>query len=161
MASITLRNAVLKIKDGTTPTANSLTVKIGDGNLTWSEKRNVEYKLNRGIVDEVRLGDDVPMDVRFDFVWDFLKSDTGEPITIEEAIKNIGAASGWASSDSDACRPYAVDLEFTHTPVCAGVKTEVIVLPDFRWEELAHDPKAGSVAVTGKCNATEALKTRV
>ena len=91
MASITLRNSVLKIKDGS-GTPNSLTVKIGDGNLTWSEKRNVEYKLNRGLVDEVRLGDDIPMDVRFDFVWDFLKSDTGEPVTIEEALKKTGAA---------------------------------------------------------------------
>ena len=160
MASITLRNSVLKIKDGS-GTPNSLTVKIGDGNLTWSEKRNVEYKLNRGLVDEVRLGDDIPMDVRFDFVWDFLKSDTGEPVTIEEALKKTGAAASWVSSDADTCRPYAVDLEFTYDPDCGATKTEVIVLPDFRWEELAHDPKAGQVAVTGKCNATEALKSRV
>ncbi len=160
MASVTLKKATLRIKDGAV-SPHSLTIKIGDGNLTWSEKRNIEYKLNRGVVDEVREGDDVPMDVRFDAVWSFIKSDTGEAITVEEAIKQVGAASGWTSSDADTCRPYAVNLEFTYDPDCGTTKTEVIVFPDFRWEDVQHDPKTGQISISGKCNATKPTVTRV
>ena len=35
---------------------NSITIKIGEGNLTYSEKRPVEFKLDRGNLDTVREG---------------------------------------------------------------------------------------------------------
>lgn len=159
MATISLKKCAFKIKDGTSP-VNSLTVHIGDGNITWTESRNIEYKLDRGVVDDVREGDDVPMDVNFTFTWIFLKSDTGEPVTVEEALKQTGAASGWTSSDADTCRPYAVDLEITYDPACGVTKKEVITLPDYRWEKFDHDPKTGMVTCSGKCNATQALKAR-
>ena len=162
MAQIDLKQATVTIKDGD---GNSLAIRIVEGNLTYSETKNMEYKLDRGILDEVREGDEAPIDVTFDFVWDYLKgpssaSSAGGTPTIEDALKQRGGAADWVSSDSDICRPYAVDLVILYTPSCATGDQEEITLPDFRHESLAHDLSAGTVAATGKCNATEAIVVR-
>jgi hypothetical protein len=151
----------MKIKDGAA-TPNELTIKIGDGNLTYSEKRNMEYLLDRGVIDEVREGDDVPMDINFTFNWEYIKgalSTTGSP-SVEDALKQIGAAANWTSTDSDACRPYAVDIEITYEPNCSSSDKETITLPDFRWESFDHDPRAGQITCAGKCNAKYATTVR-
>ena len=55
--SIDMKESVLKIKDGTT-TPNELTVLIGEGNLSWTERQERQYELDRGNLDTVRNGDD-------------------------------------------------------------------------------------------------------
>ena len=131
--------------------------------LSYTERKNIEYTLDRGLLDEVREGDQVPMEVRIDFIWDYLRGNpasTSTP-TVEEALKNIGNASEWVSTDSDACRPYAVDLRVTYqpTPWSCGDQ-EVITLQDFRYEQLDHDLRAGTVSVSGRCNVTDATVVR-
>jgi len=163
---IDLKQTTIKIKDGFTPTPNEITIKIGEGNLTYAENRNVEYILDRGLLDEVRLGDDVPMDVTFDFVWEFIEGNTSTSTnlpTIEDFLKQRNNASAFTSTDADNCRPFAVDLELDHTPVCGPgpqVDKEVITFPDFRYDTLDHDLRAGTIAVTGRCNAQEATAVR-
>jgi hypothetical protein len=46
-AQIDLKNVTIKIVDGATP-ANELEIKIGEGNLTYSEKVNRQYIKDRG-----------------------------------------------------------------------------------------------------------------
>lgn len=139
-----------------------LEVTIGEGNITFSEKRNIEYKRNRGKLNTVRKGDEEPMDVRIDFEWEFLKSSTGDPPTIEEALKRQGNASTWVSSSADTCEPFAVNIRIRYAPECSGeqVQGEDIVLPDYRYTEIAHDASAGTLSTSGQCNAEEAIKTR-
>ena len=159
MARIDLKNATIKIQDNAG--ANSITVKIGDGNLVYTERRTVEYLLDKGLIDEVRLGDKIPVDVRMNFNWDYIKGATGSGVpSPEDAIKKRGEASSWVSTDSDACRPYAVDIVLLNVPACPSGDQETITLEDFRWEELEHDPKAASINVTGKCNIDEATVVR-
>lgn len=162
MAQIDLKNATVVIKDGT-GTPEQITVTIGEGNLTWTERRNIEYTLDRGLLDEVREGDEVPVEVRFDFTWEYIKgsSTSGAVPTVEDALKKVGAAAAWVSTDADACRPYAVDIHVFYLPDCGGGDEERIVLSDFRWEQLDHDLRAGTVAVSGRCNITQATVTRV
>jgi hypothetical protein len=162
MAQIDLKQATVTIKDGD---GNSLEVRIGEGNLTYTEARNMEYKLNRGLLDEVREGDQIPVAVTFDFVWDYLKgpssaSGSGGTPTIEDALKKRGGAADWVSSDADTCRPYAVDLVILYTPACATGDQEEIILSDYRYESLNHDLGAGTVASSGNCNITDATVTR-
>lgn len=163
---IDLKDATLKMVDGTTPTANEIEIKIGEGNLTYSENRNIEYTLDRGLLDEVREGDEVPMDVSFDLVWEFIKGDTssgGAPPTVEDVLKNIGNAASWISSDSDVCRPFAIDVVIEHVPSCGvggNVDQEIITLTDFRYETLDHDLRAGTISVSGRCNAVSASIVR-
>lgn len=139
----------------------TLEIKIGTGNCVYAEKRNMDYTLDRGSLDTVREGDDVPMDVTLDFIWEFItaSSDDTTP-TIDDAFKKIGLAANWTTSSSDACEPYAVDIEIEHTPPCNSEQIERIVFPDFRWESLSHDLRTAAVAVTGKCNAKQAIVSR-
>lgn len=135
---------------------------IGTGNTTYTENKTYEYQLSRGNLDTVREGDQVPMDVTMDFVWDFLASIDGvDTPTIEDALKRLRAASDWVSSSADPCEPYAVDIEIQHIPNCLTVEEEITTLPDFRVEKLNHDVKAAQVTATGKCNAVYATNVRV
>lgn len=141
---------------------HTLQVKIGTGNLTYSEKKTMAYTLDRGILSTVRETDDVPMDVALDFIWEFITAYSGDLTpSMDDALKNIGNAANWVSSSSDLCEPYAVDVEIEYTPGCASQEVERILLPDFRWESLNHDLRNASVAVTGKCNAKTAIVNRV
>ena len=165
---IDLKKTTLRIKDGTTPTPKSLDITIGEGNLSFTERRTVEYTLDRGLLDEVREGDQVPVEVSLDFIWDYISgqgatsanSDITGPV---EVLKGIGQASanGWVSTDSDGCRPYAVDIEVDHepTPTTCG-DTEILTLSDFRWEQLDYDLRAGTIAVSGRCNIVNGTLAR-
>jgi hypothetical protein len=146
-------------------TANEIEVKIGEGNLSYTRARTIEYVLDRGNLDEVREGDQVPLDVSFDFQWEYISGLPASAIpTIEEALANEGEASTWVSSDQGAgaaCRPYAVDIEITYlpTPSTCGDQ-EIITFTHFRYESLDHDLRAGTVSVSGKCNILKPTAVR-
>lgn len=160
MAQFDLKNAIVRLMDGTTPTPNKLDIKVGDGTVSFDETKTREYVRDRGRLSTVRDGQEEPMDVRFDLIWEFLKGETTTTITPEDALKKRGGATAWASSDSDACAPFALDIEIWYDPQCSTDMIEQIVLPDFRYEKLTHDAKAGTIQCSGKCNATEATITR-
>lgn len=157
-AQIDLKNVTLRIQDGSTPSPNHIDVTIGEGNFTYDETKNRDYQLDRGKLNTVRDGDEAPMDISFDFIWDYItgSSDSGAIPTVEDALKRKGPAADWATTDSDPCAPYCVDLILLNVPICtAEGDKETLTFPDFRYEKLAHDTKAGTVACTGKCNAVE------
>ena len=162
MATIDLKKCIIKLIDGS-GTPKELQLKIGDGTLSYDEKRNIIYDKDRGILDSVRSGDQEPMDVRLSIKWEWLRSLTGAAApTPEEALKRTGVAAtlGWTSSDSDTCAPYAVDIQIKFDPDCGDLGYETITLPDFRWETFSHDPKSGMLEVSGKCNAVSATVVR-
>jgi len=128
-------------------TITTIELTIGEGNLTYTETRTIEYTLDRGLLDEVREGDEVPVDTSFDLTWETMTGGTAK-----DAIKGT---SGFTSSDSDTCRPYACDIVVTYTPSPSGCgSVSVVTLPDYRWETFQHDLRAGQLSVSGKCNAT-------
>jgi hypothetical protein len=139
---------------------HSIDVKIGDGNFTYDEKRNVKYVKNRGRLDTVRLEDEEPTEVRMDATWEYITASTSLTPTIEDALKKRGEAAAWVTTSSDACEPYAVDIEVVHDVTCGSIQDEKIVLSDFRWESISHDAKQGTFSITGKCNVTQATVTR-
>lgn len=138
-----------------------LDIKIGDGTLKYSENRNYDYLLDRGDLDTVREGNEQPIDVSLDFVYEHVTTGTSESISPVDALKRIGSASEWVSSSADLCEPYAVDVEIEQTQPCGTNQDEITVLPDFRYEKLDFDLKAATIAVTGKCMASSAIVTRV
>jgi hypothetical protein len=135
---------------------NGIYLKLGDGNLTYSEKRNLIYIRDRGYIDTMKVGDDEPMDVSLDFTWEFLRSVAGGSPTIEEALKQIGNASTWTSTSADPCEPYCVNVWLLDIPPC-GTDAENIQLPEFRWTSLDHDLKGGKVSIKASCNALYAI----
>jgi hypothetical protein len=138
-----------------------LEIKIGEGNLTFTENTPHDYILDRGRLDTVRLADEEPMDVSFEFTWEFLSavSGSGTP-TIKEALKQTGEASNWVSSSSDPCEPYCTDIEIHYDPGCGGANTELIVLQQFRPNTLDHNLSDSQVSASGQCNVTGAVETR-
>lgn len=166
MSKIDLKHAIITMTDGGVGSLQqALELNIGDGTLTWNEKKIMEYSLNRGLLDTVRQGNEVPVDVKFDLQYSFVTSITGASalaITPIDALKKKGGAATWVSSDTtDPCAPYAVNLQVVYDPPCGGEELEKVVLADFRYEDLAYDLKAGTISATGKCNITEATVTRL
>ena len=164
MAMFDLKNATITLKDGGVGTAqNSLVMKLGEGTLTVTEKRPIEFVRDRGVLDYIRLADEEPMDVRFDVVFEYYtaQSVTGANPTPADALKGEGAASAWVTASDDACEPYVIDIEVDNAVVCGTGKTaETLTLPDFAWEQMDFDLKAGTLSVTGRCNATSLTAVR-
>lgn len=142
-------------------------LKVGEGNVTWDESKNREYKLDRGRISEVRNGDEAPMDVSFQLMYEELTASDPDvdPPTPEDVLKRRGGAAAWLSSDNadadSSCRPYSVNIEIIHSPPCSDKKKELVVLPYYRYEKLTHDPKAGTISSSGKCNSPEAIVSRI
>jgi len=138
-----------------------LEIKIGEGNLTYTENTPREYLKDRGKLDTVRNAPEEPMDVSFEFVWEFISAVTGSAIpTIEEVLKKSGEAVDWISTSSDLCEPYCVDVEVWYDPGCGGANKEFIRLEEFRYETLEHNLTDAQISCTGKCNKTTATVVR-
>ena len=140
---------------------NSLEIKVGDGNLTHSQKKAREFGLDRGALDTVRNADEEPMDVAFDFMWEFLSSANGASTpTIEEVLENLAPADSWVTTADDTCQPFCVDLEIVNAPSCSAIDDEQTLFEEFYHEGLDHDAKEASVACTGRCNRLKATHVR-
>jgi hypothetical protein len=139
--------------------SQEIEIKIGEGDLKYTEADEYKYDKDRGLLDTVRKGDDVPMEVSMNFTFDQVKSGTGEVITPIEAVKGIGPASEWVSSSSDPCEPYAVDVVVVDARPCGSAQSRTYTFPDFRSEKRDYDIKNANIAVSGKCNATEPIIT--
>lgn len=161
MAIFDLKLATVTFQDGTPTTPNTLAIKVGEGTLSFTEHKARNYKKDRGKLYKVVNGDETPIDVSFDLIWEYLKADTGKPPSPEDAMKQIGQASTWVSTDPDTCSPYCIDVFVVFSPPCVVDKTEHIQLPQFRYEQLQYNAKEAMVSASGKCNATDAILSRV
>jgi hypothetical protein len=148
------------VADVITFQAQELEVTIGEGNLTWTEAKEYEYLLDRGDLDTVKEGDEQPLEVSLEFVYDFVTTGTGESITPVDAVKGTGGADEWVSSSSDLCEPYAVDMVVRHCVPCGSDEDEEVTFPDFRYESLEYDLSEATIAVSGRCNVSEATSVR-
>lgn len=164
-----LRNCEIYITDGD---SGSVEIRVGEGNLTWTERQTIEYTLNRGKLASAdggaaRYGDDEPIDVTLDFLWDWYTSTGG--VGPAEALKREGAASAWVSvDDEDPCAPYAVNIEVIYDAgecwdevSTADGRYERYILPIFRYNDIEYNLDEGSISVTGQCQATKILTERV
>ena len=135
-------------------------IKIGEGNLTYTEAKEYEYLLDRGVLDTVKEGDEQPLEVSLEFVYEHVTTGTAEAITPVDALKQKGGAEEWVSSSSDLCEPYAVNMEIEHNVSCGGTEDEITVLADFRYESLEFNFQDATISVSGRCNVSEATITR-
>jgi len=135
-------------------------IKVGDGNITYTENKTYEYLLDRGDLDTVREGDQVPLDVNLECTFEHITTGTSEAIAPMDALKQIGGASEWVSSASDQCEPYAIDIEVEHTPPCGTSQVETVLFPDFRADTKEVNYQDAAISVSGKCNVTEPVVNR-
>ena len=162
MAKIALRDVTVTLRDGTTPTPNELELVIGDGNITWTEQRPLEYTNDRDLLDERRLAAEVPMEVnltaKLDYYTGLTAGSTPSPM---DAFYFQGHASSWESSDSDPCRPRCLDLVVDNIPTCNGTDArETYVFPRFFAENVDFDMRSAQLSIRGTCLATKVVTTR-
>lgn len=139
----------------------ALNVKIGDGNISWNESAQLEYQMDRGVLDAVVEGDDVPLDVTLDCVYEFLTAVTGSGIpTPEDVLEHRGEAAAWESTSADCNEPYAIDVEVDYAPPCATTYHEITTFPTFRVERINHDVSGATLNMSGKCNVTGVTPVR-
>lgn len=148
------------LNDDITFTSQQLSVKVGEGNLTYTENKEYEYLLDRGTLDTVREGDEQPVEVNLDFVYEFVTTGTGETVTPIDALKQKNGAAEWVSASSDLCEPYAVDIKIDHEPDCGATEKEITLFSDFRYDSLEFDLSEATISVTGRANITEPTVTR-
>lgn len=153
-ASVVVAQAKTSLANG----ARTVGVKVADGVLSYTEKKNRKYTLDRGLLGTVMNADDSPMEVKVNAIWEFLTDSAS--VTFEDALKKRNFASNWVTTDPDACSPYCVDIEIAYDPNC-GVDREFITLPLFRYEDFGHNFKDGVLDLSGKCNVIEAILLRV
>ena len=135
-------------------------IKIGEGNLTWSETKEYEYLRDRGDLDTVKEGDEQPVSVSLEFIYEFVKSESGGVITPVDALKRAGEAAEWVSTSDDLCEPYCVDILAKHCVPCGTYQDEDVLFEEFRHESLDYDMGEASIAVSGMCNKSEATVSR-
>jgi len=135
-------------------------IKIGEGNLTYTEAKDYIYLLDRGLLDTVKEGDEQPLEISLEFVYEHVTTGTSEAISPVDALKRKGAAEEWVSSSSDLCEPFSVDVEIEHVAPCGTSQNETTVMPDFRYDSLDFNLQDATIAVAGKCNTTEAITVR-
>ena len=162
MPQLDIKDVTIRILDGTTPTPKSIAVKVGEGNLTYSDKRTMEYVKDRGKLDGVREGDEEPVEISLDAVWEFISSPTGEVATVEEAIKGTGTGlAAFVTVGADVCEPYACKIQVDNDlSDCAGTLGERLEFNDFRWETFDHDVRAGTLSISGMANIITPTKLR-
>lgn len=169
MARIDLKNCVFTLLDGTSPTPFQMSLKIGAGNLTWSEKKQYDFILDRGLLDKVRYGDQLPVEVSIDAQYEYVMQPASNTLgpggsvlySVEDFVKKINSGSALVTAGADACEPYAVKVRITQDQGCAGVPTEIVLIPEFRYEKATHDVRAGTIQLTGKAKVVKATVTRV
>lgn len=153
MARIDLKKTTITLRDGTPSTPNELDLHIGVGNITYDVTKQFVYVTNRGLLDTVRKGDQVPVDVKFEATFDTyeVRAASAPTVSVADFLKQQGNASAFITTGADACEPYSVDIIITQDQDCAGVETEVITLTEFRYEKGTFNVKTGQISFTGKC----------
>lgn len=137
-----------------------LEVKVGDGNITYDTERQIDYELDRGHIDAVVEGDDVPVGFSLDLIYEWLTSATGATIpTPKDVLKKRGAAADWVTAGADPCEPYAIKIEIDYAPPC-NVDHEITTLPEARVESLNHDLQNSSIAARGRCKVKDITPIR-
>lgn len=146
-----LKECTIKLVDGA-GTPVTLTIKIDDGNLSYTRRKNIEYRKDRGLLDSVREGDQEPMDLSIEARFNAIKSQSGNPITITEFLEQEGAGSALVTTGG-TCEPYAIDVQVEVNRDCGTTNDEILTFSEFRFEEIGGDFKAGTLSISGKCNA--------
>lgn len=162
MTPIDLKNCNLYILDATG--SNYIAVRIGEGTLTYSTKKDIVQRKSRGNLYQLREGEQQVTEISFQFVWDHITSSGDELPTVEEALS--GLAPGWksASVDVDPHGPYTTNLQLVNQVPCYGIAggfiTETFNFPIFTYTDLSHSVKDSTVDCKGISNRSKPIIVR-
>ncbi len=152
-----------------------LGLKFGEGNFTWNMTKNQEYMLDRGVLDDVRKGDEAPLEVSFQGKFTFTKTNGDENYTVHEILDGhdfgdpdanpifVGAVENWLATYG--CPPYAAELELHNNPAmdCPNTSAhgEATLFRYFRTDSINVDINGGTIDVSGKCHVLRPIPKRI
>lgn len=146
--------------DAITVQGRCFEAKVGDGNITYDTDRELEYELDRGQLDAVVEGNDVPVSLNLDLVYEYLTSYVGATIpTPKDVLRKRGAAADWVTAGADPCEPYAIKVEVDYHPPC-NIEHEITPFPEFRADSFNHDIEGATIAVRGRCKVKDVTPIR-
>lgn len=121
-----LRNGTMIIQDGAA-TPQSITLTLDTGDLSWEETDNLNVVRDRGDLSGLTKGDEEPVTGSFSIKFQqFIKQSFEADPTAYEALKNIGAAASWATTDPNNCGTFATRIIFEIASCVAGESSERI-----------------------------------
>ncbi len=133
-----LRDGELVIRDGTTPTPQSLTVLLDEGDLTWTQRNHTIEVKDRGSIaaGHTRPGDDESVSLSFTAKWTQLigkSASGGDPLQLYELLMFVSGMG--AVSTSPTGEQETLEIEFTVVDP-AGVAGETITFAKVYRESL-------------------------
>jgi hypothetical protein len=157
--SMDLKNCTVKFKDGSS-SANIIEIKMDEGNIKWTETRNIIVKRDRGEIDYLHEGDEEPCKVTLEGRFASITSSSGDDVTPLEFLTKTGAASAYKST-ADACAADAIDIIVEVEQPCGTiVEDEIITFSEFTYQTLGGDFKAGQLSIDGICNSVRPTSVR-
>lgn len=155
-----------------------LVLRMGQSSLQWGEPLSPRYELDRGLLDDVRHGDEQPVDLTIEGKFTFGVSRGAENKTIHEIIRGkdrgnnqnthgkvtmVGIMEPWLVANG--CPPYAISVEVHNNPniLCPNSSAygEAHLFRYFRCENPQVNFDTGMVNLSGKCNVTQPIERRV
>lgn len=116
-----LRDATIKIRDGTSPTPNSITLQC-DGGLRYRISKQGDVISHGGVLDRFAKGPEVPVKVEFHWLYEVL-SWTSTTVSPYDALMRKGVAAAWVSTSDDG-DVYTCEIQVTmDNPRGAGTET--------------------------------------
>lgn len=97
-----LRDSTITFSDGTTPTANSITLVLEEGDLKFDAKQNVINISDRGVLDHQRVGDQevITGSMTLKYV-ELIKQSAGTNAMPYEVVTRTGTAASWVTTNTD------------------------------------------------------------
>lgn len=182
--SIDIRNCIVFLKTLALDTGNLvfMAIKIGDGQLSFTESQAFTPILNRGKLDDIRSGDQQQVALNINGRATFFLSNIEGPAqdetyTANEILRGIeygniddhgrpkfrGTREDWLTAYG--CPPYCADVEIHNNPGLACPDTEAVgeamLFRYFRVESINPDLSAGNVSISGNCHITQPMLARV
>lgn len=160
-----LRDGELVIRDAATPTPNSLTVVLDEGDLSWTVRSSTIEVLDRGSISagHTRPGDDESTVLSFTARWTQLighAASPADPLQLYEFLMFLSGTD--AVSTSPAGEQNTLQFEFTVLDP-AGVASEKITFSRVYRESLSLSEGDASnlIAFSGRSFETSPAVTRI
>jgi hypothetical protein len=156
-----LLDATLQIRDGTTPTPNTLTIPVEEGTLKWTVAVQERHAvLHRGRLHSWKSGKQVPVTVEFDIIYTEYEGKTlsnADPSPID-ALLQQGNASAWVTTNA-VNGEYTTDIRYTITAPSgdAADQDETVTFSDFIVDtvEPAEADDVTRIAIKGRALITQ------
>jgi len=136
-------------------------MKVGEGDVEFTENQEAIIDTDRGLLDGMRSGTEQAMTISSSFVYDWLRASSGDPITVYEALKRKGDAAGWHNAALDPCEPYQVDMFIIDRPDCGSEEAEIMFFRRMRTTSISASVAGASVSLEGTCMVVEPEIQRV